>query len=179
MNLFTADLHLGHRNSILFDHRPFSDIDEMDEFLVAMWNARVAPDDDIWMLGDFCYRSTKSPVTYLRRLKGKKHLIVGNHDWRMLNDSTAMALWDSVDLLKKIHDPVYGDVILCHYPLAEWEGMHHGSWHLFGHIHASQSPCSEYMDSLDRAINVGCMLHAYAPCSMRELIESVKSDGRN
>ena len=30
MNLYTADLHFGHRNVINFDHRPFLDIDEME-----------------------------------------------------------------------------------------------------------------------------------------------------
>ena len=171
MNLFTADLHLGHKNCILFDHRPFSDVDEMDEFIISMWNGRVYDGDDVWVLGDFTYRSKKSPASYLARLKGRKHLIIGNHDYRMLKDKEAMGMWESVDHIKKLHDPKYGDIILCHYPIADWEGMYHGSWHLFGHIHKSKSPCSEYMDRQDRAINAGCMLYSYAPMSMRELIE--------
>ena len=27
MNLYISDLHFGHKNVILFDHRPFSDVD--------------------------------------------------------------------------------------------------------------------------------------------------------
>ena len=30
MNLYISDLHFGHKNVILFDHRPFSDVDTMD-----------------------------------------------------------------------------------------------------------------------------------------------------
>lgn len=31
MNLYTADLHFGHRPVIGFDHRPFADINEMEQ----------------------------------------------------------------------------------------------------------------------------------------------------
>ena len=31
MNLYISDLHFGHKNVILFDHRPFSDVDTMDD----------------------------------------------------------------------------------------------------------------------------------------------------
>ena len=30
MNLYISDLHFGHKNVILFEHRPFSAVDTMD-----------------------------------------------------------------------------------------------------------------------------------------------------
>ena len=30
VNLYTSDLHFGHKNVIQFDHRPFSNVEEMD-----------------------------------------------------------------------------------------------------------------------------------------------------
>ena len=96
MILYTADLHLGHVNIIRMDHRPFSDADEMDEYLIAKWNDRVQNDDEVYMLGDFCYRSGKDPVQYLRRMKGRKHLVVGNHDTKLINNKPAMAYFDTV-----------------------------------------------------------------------------------
>lgn len=48
---------------------------------MALWNDRVQADDEVWILGDFCYRAEKGPEWYLRQLKGRKHLIVGNHDY--------------------------------------------------------------------------------------------------
>jgi calcineurin-like phosphoesterase family protein len=77
---FTADTHLGHANIIKHCSRPFSTVEEMDASLIATWNAVVRPDDDIWHLGDFSYRSAKAPADYLRRLSGRKHLVSGNHD---------------------------------------------------------------------------------------------------
>ena len=57
MNLYISDTHFGRRNVINFDKRPFADIEQMDWTLIAFWNDRVEADDDVWILGDFCYRS--------------------------------------------------------------------------------------------------------------------------
>ena len=46
--------------------------------LIANWNERVQPGDDIYHLGDFCFRS--DPDKVFKRLNGNKHLILGNHD---------------------------------------------------------------------------------------------------
>lgn len=80
MIYFTSDLHLGHANIINHCKRPFSSVDEMDERLISMWNARVQPNDTVYILGDLIFRSAAAPESYLSRLRGKKHLILGNHD---------------------------------------------------------------------------------------------------
>ena len=59
MNLYTSDLHFGHKNVMLFDHRPFVDADEMDAFIMQCWNSRVQSDDMVYILGDFCHKSQK------------------------------------------------------------------------------------------------------------------------
>ena len=80
MNFFTSDLHFGHENVIPLCNRPFSSAEEMDEFLIEKWNKSVHRNDNVYLLGDVIFRSTKSPEYYLDRLKGEKHLIIGNHD---------------------------------------------------------------------------------------------------
>ena len=80
MIFFTADLHLGHANIIKHCTRPFLSSDEMDDYLISVWNSRVCSNDNIYIIGDFIFRSVKSPEDYLKRLNGKKHLILGNHD---------------------------------------------------------------------------------------------------
>ena len=59
MKLYISDLHFGHRNVIGFDHRPFSDVEEMDRVLISLWNSRVSKDDEVYIIGDFCYRTVK------------------------------------------------------------------------------------------------------------------------
>ena len=172
MNLFTSDCHFGHPNCIRMDHRPFRDVDEMDEYIIRRWNDRVSGTDDVWYLGDFCHRAKKPASEYLKRLCGHKHLIVGNHDRKMLSDPEAMKYWESVDQIKTLNDGKYGKIILCHFPIADWDGMYRGSWHIFGHIHSTRNASAKYMDTMEKALNAGCMLNGYAPCSMRELLEN-------
>ena len=41
MTYFTSDQHFGHFNIIRLSHRPFATADEMDEAMIAKWNAKV------------------------------------------------------------------------------------------------------------------------------------------
>ena len=50
----------------------------MDEAMISLWNQRVNHDDNVYILGDFCYRNEKSAEWYLSQLKGHKHLVLGS-----------------------------------------------------------------------------------------------------
>ena len=49
MTYFTADQHFGHFNIIRLSHRPFASLDEMNEAMIAKWNAKVKPGDAVFM----------------------------------------------------------------------------------------------------------------------------------
>lgn len=55
MIYFTADTHFGHENVIRFCDRPFSSANEMDEAMIANWNARVRGNDTVYILGDMFF----------------------------------------------------------------------------------------------------------------------------
>ena len=171
MILYTSDLHFGHSNVIRFDHRPFKDVDEMDVTLIKFWNERVQPDDEVYIVGDLCYRSSREPEWYLRQLKGKKHLIVGNHDGVILKSPKALSYFESVDKMSEINDNGRR-VILCHYPLAEWDAFFRGSSHVYGHIHNKREGTFEIMSRLENAYNAGCMINNFAPASFNELVRN-------
>lgn len=80
MIYYTSDLHLGHANVIRHCDRPFADADEMDAALINNWNAKVHRNDTVYIVGDFLFRAKRPAEGYLSSLKGKKHLIIGNHD---------------------------------------------------------------------------------------------------
>ena len=171
MNLYISDLHLGHRNVIEFDHRPFADVETMDKILIQLWNSRVSKDDEVYIIGDFCYRSGKSPDWYLRQLKGHKHLIIGNHDKVTVECKNAYKYLESMDKMMHVTD---GDkqICLCHYPLAEWYKSRHGSWHIHGHIHAAKDETYEFMKSRNNALNAAACINHYTPASFNELIRN-------
>lgn len=63
-------------------------------------------------------------------------------------------------------------LLLCHYPIAEWNGYFHGSYHIYGHIHASRNEAYDFMKTKERALNAGCMINHYMPASLEELIRN-------
>lgn len=173
MNLYIADMHFGHTNILRLDHRPFADAETMDKCLIDFWNGRVSKDDHVYILGDFCYRSAREPEWYLQKLRGHKHFIIGNHDQHLLKNEKAMGYFETVDALKMIKDGE-NEIILCHYPIAEWNGYFRGSWHIYGHIHSSKNEAYEFMRTKERALNAGCMINNYTPASFNELIRNNK-----
>jgi calcineurin-like phosphoesterase family protein len=158
---FTADTHFGHTAIIRYQNRPFSSVEQMDDALIAAWNACVAPGDTVYHLGDFCYRSTKGADAYLARLNGTVHLISGNHDEHTVAEHRG--LFASVQSMLTVK--VEGQrIVLFHYPLREWPHAYTGAWHLFGHVHGNLDD-QPHGFSLD----VGVDSHQFRPWSFKEL----------
>jgi calcineurin-like phosphoesterase family protein len=134
MIYFTSDLHLGHKNIIKLCDRPFASLEDMDETLVANWNQVVTNGDTIYIIGDLMFRTQTHPADVLKRLKGKKHLILGNHDRSWLNKVDATDFFKSVESYTEISDGKR-KLALCHYPMMSWGGTGKGSYLIHGHIH--------------------------------------------
>lgn len=171
MNLYISDLHFGHRAVIDFEPRPFLDVDEMDRVLIQLWNSRVTKNDQIYVLGDFAFHNEKPYSWYLKQLKGQKHLIIGNHDTKLLKDDEAMSYFVTVDKMRHVSDSGK-ELCLCHFPLAEWNGFHRGAIHIYGHIHNRQDATYHYMKQFDNALNAAACINNYMPSSLNELIRN-------
>ncbi len=178
MNYYIADTHFGHTNCLKFDNRPFETIEEMDRVMIDAWNRTVGQEDEVYILGDFCFKSSNSSKKYLSSLTGKKHLITGNHDGVTLKNEEARSCFESISQIKVIYDE--GEkIILCHYPIAEWESMKSGSWHIYGHIHGNTDETFHFMKTRERALNAGCMINNYCPVTFRQLIRNNKDFLKN
>jgi calcineurin-like phosphoesterase family protein len=158
---FTSDTHFGHDSIRRLVGRPFATVEEMDATIIARWNAVVAPDDTVWHLGDFCYRNAAAPEHYVRRLNGRIHLVAGNHDRVTVRDWSH--LFESVQQLAVL-EAGGKSIVLCHYPLREWDKAYRGAWHLFGHVHGT-------LDAAPHGFSLDCGVdsHAYRPISIEDI----------
>ena len=174
---FTSDYHLGHRNIIGLCDRPFGNVEEMDQAIIDRHNAHVGETDTVYDLGDFAFRCTPEYVVQcLTQLKGRRHLLWGNHD-KPLRQALKQGLLDGLlasGRLTLIGDPdphlqtalrIKVDeqkIVLAHYAQRTWQGAFRGTWHLYGHSHGNLS-------SFRKSIDVGVDAHDFRPVSFPEL----------
>ena len=165
---FTSDLHLGHKNILKHQVNRIAqmhlkdenDIEGHDKYIINMWNEKVQPNDEVYVLGDMTMGSQQTALHYIDKLKSKGckiHLLVGNHDKSIRN---MVNKFDSINLIKreifKKNDfPFLSndfEVIMSHYPFKSWEGKCRGSMQIYGHVHDNALWIDE---SEDLTFNVG------------------------
>lgn len=179
---FTSDLHFGHSNVINYSNRPFSSVEEMDQILVSNWNDVVTNKDRVIIAGDLAMRySSDYAYNIVKKLKGQKHLVFGNHDKAIRKNKEFLALFESVsDLLTvKVQDEeAIGGVrriVVCHYPMLVWDRSHYGAWHLHGHCHGTlpdDNTSLRFDIGVDAWTTYGTKL--YRPIEYNEIKERMK-----
>lgn len=164
---FTADLHLGHTNVIKYCNRPFQTAEEMNAKLIGNWNDTVSDRDEVYVVGDFAFMGTKQTEEILKRLKGRKYLLRGNHD-KGLNETMALKYfkWIKDYYLLKVQekDNQVQKIVLFHYALRTWDSAHYGAWNLYGHSHGNLKDDPETL-----SLDVGVDCHNYRPISYEEI----------
>lgn len=164
---FSSDWHLGHHNIIKYSGRPFKDVEEMNEALIANHNRFVKPEDNFYFIGDFAFCTPEQAQKYLDRMNGTKHFIYGNHD----KGNKHLKGWASVSPYKEIYCEDEGEkhfVVLCHYSFRVWNKSHHGAYNFYGHSHGSLPTIC------NRATDVGVDCWDYHPVSFAELRKYLK-----
>ena len=133
---FTSDTHFGHENVIRYSNRPYKDKHEMDESIIANWNAKVQPNDNVYHIGDVFFCKKDRAIQILSRLNGRITLIMGNHDKAIRRDQDFInRFFNVVDYLELT---IEGQkMVLSHYPMMTWNGSGRGSWMLHGHCHGN------------------------------------------
>jgi calcineurin-like phosphoesterase family protein len=182
---FVGDTHLGHQNIIRYCDRPFGSMEEHDTALIRGWNEVVAPDDEVWHLGDFAWWHLPEEQVreMFRKLHGYVHLILGNHDLDQTGEPRAVLrelFGDRLHWYKELvvtpegrrarpgEDGQY--VVLFHYALRRWQGWFskegRASWHLYGHHHGRLPGAGLSMD-------VGVDCHDYHPVPWTRIVEKL------
>lgn len=76
----TSDLHLGHNRSFVYAARGFATVEEMNEKIIENLQAVISEYDDLYILGDLTLGSLLNSLPLLRRIPGRVHVVIGNHD---------------------------------------------------------------------------------------------------
>ena len=144
----TSDLHFFHKGVLDFCEytRPWKDLDEMHEDLIAEWNKKVKPNDIIFHLGDFSFKGKEATESILSQLNGRKVMILGNHD-KVLRSAIKVGVHGIEFIGDYLELRINGTkVCMSHYPMASWNQQGRGSLMLFGHSHGSYNPLGRTMD---------------------------------
>ena len=174
----TSDFHFNHNKPFIFLERGFQSIDEMNKTLIENFNSIVKPNDDVYILGDCMLGGAdglEKGLGLMSWLKGKLHLIRGNHDseyrWNAYSSLHNVIEKETSIFLK------YGKYhfYLSHFPSLcsnyDDEGLKHSTINLCGHTHTKD----KFADT-DKAIIYHCEVDAHDnyPILLDNIIQDLK-----
>ncbi len=188
---FTSDNHFYHKKILHFCPKRASSVSEMNEMMIKNWNDRVGKRDTVYVIGDFAFAGKELTKQVLKRLKGRKILIKGNHD--------RSAKWMLEAGFDEVHENIFiylndGEtrykIFLSHFPYqpTPWMWLKHkifggywdtrymhkrimdqGEWLLHGHTHGRKK-------RKGRMIHVGVDAWDMKPIPHTTIIRMIKEN---
>ena len=175
----TSDLHFNHSRGFIYEPRGFSSVEEMNNATIANYNSVVAPEDDVYILGDLCLGGAGDDVLaenqrLIESLNGRMHIILGNHD-----TPKRIAMYTNC---KNLYDVKYADMItyrgyhfyLSHYPTLtgnlEKESLKQCTINIHGHTH-SKNP---FYEDIPFMFNCALDAHNNFPVLLDDAIDMMK-----
>jgi len=173
-----SDTHLHHENILKFRDSStgafvrgdlFSNVDEMDDYILDKWNSVVKPGDIVYHLGDVFIGDKEKFKKTWPKFNGSKRLIVGNHD--DIKFLSSGGFFQKVQMWRMF--PEFG-LMFSHVPLHESNLLRlvnkAGKYpedcikllNIHGHIHQNPSPEGPYQNMSVEAVG-------YTPVNIEEL----------
>jgi calcineurin-like phosphoesterase family protein len=153
-----ADLHLGHKNILKYENRPFANLQEQDKVITFNWNKVVKKEYEVYVLGDISFYPKEKTKEILSQLNGRKILVMGNHD-----KCHSLKYWFDVGFEIVSRYPIClteYNLWLSHEPMYMDNGTVYGN--IYGHVHSkgTENCVSVEMINytpirLDKIINAG------------------------
>ena len=166
MLFFTADQHFGHgptdKSPGIIGHcnRPFANIEENDETIIANHNEIVTPQDCTIHNGDFCWHKKPEALALVKRLNGSHVFIKGSHDaWLQTSAKYQWRKNIKIELPEGIRSQF---IVVAHDAMRTWHRSHHGAWQCHGHSHGRREPIGLQWD-------VGVDNNGFYPVSVIQL----------
>jgi calcineurin-like phosphoesterase family protein len=138
----------------------------MDKQIIEKWNSKITDEDTVYILGDIAL--SKDKVSLAQKLNGKKHLILGNHDYHNLHKIRELNCFQSVSYMKIIN--LDGKTLtLCHFPTYSFIG----DYMIYGHVHNNEKDESWLEVRVKpNMLNAGIEVNDYLPATFEELVQN-------
>lgn len=177
MDRFSSDLHLGHRGGYLSCERDrdFRSLNHMNRSIIRAWNETVTDEDTVFLLGDFCYRSSRPASSWLNEMNHGARLVFvkGNHDQ-----------W--LDVMPPEEKHRHFQLVIEDTCVIERNGFRVGLTHVptdtfqvpvdlivCGHIHNNRQGIDyENFMRIPNIVNCSVEINDYRPVSLRELVQN-------
>lgn len=141
-----------------------------DEELIKRWNDTIKHDDDlVYILGDLSFRNSKETNDIVKRLRGRKILVLGNHDNICLGKDFDKSLFEKIVDYEEISIN-NKKIIMFHFPISSWKQKEFGSIHLYGHVHSN----SHYVENIRNSYNVGVDVNNFKPICLENYLQITK-----
>jgi calcineurin-like phosphoesterase family protein len=157
-----SDTHFNHINIIKYCNRPFNTVEEMNDTLIKNWNKNILKKDLVYHLGDFSFYNNDSSSKILKKLNGRKRLILGNHDIESNNYYRKIG-FEEVYEFPIILSEFY---ILSHKPIYLNNTMPYINIH--GHIHSNEIICFD-KDNKNHYFNACVENNNYSPILLNDI----------
>ena len=172
----TSDWHFGHNKEFLYVPRGFATIEEHNEQLIKNHNSVVNEDDDVYVLGDLMLGDQELGIECIKQLKGRLHIIRGNHDtdmkwekYKELPNVVELIGWATMLKYRKYH------FYLSHFPTMtpniEKESLKQTVINLYGHTHQQ----TNFYNNIPQIYHVGIDSHNNYPVLLDDIIEEIKT----
>ena len=162
-----SDTHFYHSKILGYCQRPFETVEEMNEVLIKNWNSVINEDDIVYILGDFCFGNKEMLREIVSQLKGRKILILGNHD-RLTKGAYLDVGFETVTKNPMIVDE---DFILSHHPLQ-------GDLGRFYNIHGHKHKLPSEAQFSPKHFDIGVDDHNFFPHNPDTVIKALYRGGR-
>lgn len=173
MIFFSSDYHFGHDKEFLWGPRGLPSMFANSQAIVGNHNAIVKDEDDVYVLGDLMLGDNEYGLQMIKSLKGKLHIILGNHD-----TDTRIKLYEQ---LPNVVEITYAKVIkigkqhyyLSHYPTIcsnyDDKPYHNHMINLYGHTHQQ----TNFYNNNPFMYHVGVDSHDCYPVSIEQINEDI------
>ena len=178
MVYFTSDWHFGHDKDFIWGGpRNCKDMEDNSKRIILEHNAIVTDDDDVYVLGDLMLGDSEYGLEKIKQLKGKIHIICGNHD-----SQNRIALYKTLPNVVEITYSTLIKIKKQHYYLSHYPSFtsnyddkpyHNHIINLYGHTHQGSRFFTIEGEENPFMYNVGVDAHDCKPISIEEIDEDI------